>query len=212
MIPPALRNEVLSALHSAHQSITSMTARVNMSVFWPSITVQIAELREQCADCNRIAPSQPHAPPTTLVEPEYSFQCICADFFSYKGVHYLIIVDRYSNWPIIKKTSCAAGLIKCLREEFITYGVPVDLSSDGGPEFVASETKSFLKAWGVRHRMSPVACPHSNCRAKVGVKTCKCLIMNNTGSNGELGSGKISNELCFSTGIPLIRIQRCHRP
>ena len=33
VIHPALRNEVVSVLHSAHQGITSMTARASMSVF-----------------------------------------------------------------------------------------------------------------------------------------------------------------------------------
>ena len=186
VIPPALRKEVLSALHAAHQGVTSMTARANMSVFWPGITAHIANLRERCADCNRIAPSQPNGPPTPLLEPEYPFQCICADFFTYKGIHYLIIVDRYSNWPTIKRTSRATGLISSLREEFVTYGVPEELSSDGGPEFVAAETQKFLKAWGIHHRISSVAFPHSNCRAEIGVKTCKRLIMSNTGPNGEL--------------------------
>ena len=147
VIPPRLRKEVLLALHSAHQGIASMTARSNISVFWPGITAQIANLRERCLECNRIAPSQPNAPPTALVEPEYPFQCICADFFSYKGIHYLIIVDRYSNWPIVRRTNRADGLIKCLREEFVTYGIPEELSSDGGPQFIAAETQAFLKAW-----------------------------------------------------------------
>ena len=69
VIPPRLREEVLLALHSAHQGIASMTARSNISVFWPGITAQIANLRERCSECNRIAPSQPNAPPTALVEP-----------------------------------------------------------------------------------------------------------------------------------------------
>ena len=96
-------------------------------------------------------------------------------------------MDRYSNWPIIKKTSGgAAGLVKSLREEFITYGIAEELASDGGPEFVATETQEFLKSWVVRHRLSSVAYPHSNCRAEIGVKSCKRLLMHNTGPNGEL--------------------------
>ena len=47
--------------------------------------------------CHRIVPSQPAAPPTPHIEPEYPFQCMSADFFKHKGQHYLIIVDQYSQ-------------------------------------------------------------------------------------------------------------------
>ncbi len=119
--------------------------------------------------------------------PEFPFQCICADYFVFKGKRYLVIVDRYSNWPIIRKAGgCAQGLIKCLREEFTTYGIAEELSSDGGTEFTAIETQRFLRDWGVRHRLSSVAFPHSNCRAEIGVKSCKRMLMDNTGPDGPL--------------------------
>lgn len=75
------------------------------------------------------------------MSPEYPFQCLCADFFTYKGNHYLVIVDRYSNWPIVERSSDGAlGLISCLRRTFVTYGIPNELASDGGPEFTATIT------------------------------------------------------------------------
>ena len=84
----------------------------------------------------------PVPPPSPPVQPAYPFQYICADFFHYKGVNYLVIVDRYStDWPIIEKTrEGSKGLIDCLRRIFTTFGIPDECATDGGPEFTAAAT------------------------------------------------------------------------
>ena len=82
VIPPSLRDQVLETLHAAHQGVTSMNARAKASVFWPGITIQIQELRNNCQACYRLAPSNPRTPPThTFTRPVYPFQMICADYF-----------------------------------------------------------------------------------------------------------------------------------
>ena len=101
--------------------------------------------------------------------------------------HYLVIVDRYSNWPIVEETANGSnGLIRSLRRTFVTYGIAEELTNDGGPEFTASQTESFLKAWKVNQRFSSVAFPHANTRAEVGVKTVKRMLVDNTDSKGSL--------------------------
>ena len=61
----------------------------------------------------------------------------------------MMVVDRYSNWPIVEKSSDgAAGLINCLRRTFVTFGIPDELASDGEPEFSGTATRQFLQDWG----------------------------------------------------------------
>ena len=98
-----------------------------------------------------------------------------------------MVVDRYSNWPIVERArEGSQGLISSLRRTFTTFGISDELSSDGGPEFTSTATQKFLKNWGVHHRLSSVAFPHSNSRAEIGVKTVKRMIMDNTSRDGSL--------------------------
>ena len=191
VIPPSLRAKALSYLHSAHQSVTQMTSRAEGSFFWPGITSAINDLRTQCTACSRIAPSQPSLPPTPPVLPLYPFQAIAADYFQYIGQHYLVAVDRYSNWPIVEHSANGAqGLITALKKIFTTFGIAEEITSDGGPEFTANATETFLHNWGVHHRLSSVSFPHSNCRAELAVKSVKRLLMENTGPGGTLNTDK----------------------
>ena len=203
LVPPSLRQDCLTALHAAHQGTSSMIARAESSIFWPGITPDITATRNRCSHCNRMAPSQPSAPPAPLIRPAYPFQCICADYFHHSGYNYLVIVDRYSNWPIVERnTGGSKNLIESLRRSFVTYGIPDELSSDGGPEFTATATTNFLKTWGVHHRLSSTAFPHSNCRAEVGVKTVKRMITDNIGPRGELDTDKFQRAVLQYRNCP----------
>ena len=187
LIPQPLRDACLLALHAAHQGTSAMIAKAEQSIFWPGITRCITDTRAQCRLCNQMAPSQAKLPPTPPVLSAYPFQHLCADYFSYMGHHYLVIVDRYSGWPIVSLPKGGAqSLVDQLRITFSTFGIPEELASDGGPEFTASIIQRFLKDWGVNHRLSSVAFPHSNCRAEIGVKSMKRLITGNVSGDGSL--------------------------
>ena len=63
----------------------------------------------------------------------------------------------------------AKALVRILREHFVTFGVAVEIASDGRPQMVASEVEKSLSRWGVRHRVSSSYYPHSNKWDKSGV-------------------------------------------
>ena len=188
VIPKVLRADVLGSLHRAHQGSTGMGLRASGSVWWPGLTKDLLRMREMCGRCVKNAPSQPAAPSKEIPCPAYPFQQVATDFFEYGGQSYLVVVDRYTGWPLVSRcvNTSAGELVKSLRGYFCTYGVPEIMSSDGATVYLAGQTQKFLKAWGVHHRVSSSYFPHSNQRAEGAVKTVKRLIADNTGSSGDL--------------------------
>ena len=147
LIPKALQAEVIQSLHAGHQGVSSMNERAKASVYWPGISSDIQKARDMCSSCNRIAPSQAKTPPMEPHIPTTPFEAIAADFFHYMGYYYFVAADRLSGWTeqqrikVGSQEAGSQGLCKALRKLFVTFGVPVEISSDvGGPEFVAQET------------------------------------------------------------------------
>ena len=181
VIPQSLRGQALEILHSAHQGVSSMVSRATEAAFWPKMQQDITQTRQDCTSCDKNTPSQPAAPPHPLPTPAYPFEQIAADYFSYAGKNFLIVVDRYSGWLSIYPAGSdgASSLIKQLKCHFLTFGISCELSSDGGPQFTAASTQKFLKDWKVKFRLSSSYFPHSNQRAELGVKTAKRMLRDN---------------------------------
>ena len=208
VVPLSLRKTILQGLHAAHQGVSAMQSRAQSIVFWPGMTLDIQDIRSRCRECNRNAPSQAPTPSEPANPPLTPFEQIFADFFEFAGHHYLVAGDRLSGWceiffaPSGTAWSGARGLIGCLRSMFSTFGVPDELSSDGGPEFIAGATKDFLKRWKINHRISSAYHPQSNGRAEVAVKTAKRLLRTNVGQNGSLDNDKLLRALLQLRNTP----------
>ena len=194
VLPASLRPRALEILHSAHQGASGMQDRAQTLLFWPGLTDDIHSTRGNCMECCRNAPSQAQLPARMPEIPSTPFESVFADFFMERGYHYLVAGDRLSGWVEVYQskvgspTAGAAGLVASLRKLFLTFGIPESLSSDGGPEFTASETQEFLIRWGVHHRKSSAHNPQSNGRAEVAVKRAKRLLKSSIGPAGSLNN------------------------
>ena len=208
IIPPKLRQEVIANLHSAHQGITQMNNRASQCVFWPGITTDIESSRVSCETCDVNAPSQPKMPPADPFIPTAPFQAVASDYFHLEGKSYLLTVYRFSNWPDLREAqahssqSGAHGLIKANRELFATFGVPEELSSDGGPEYIAKDFEDFLKTWGIKHRQSSAYNSQSNGRAEVTVKAMKRLLRDNIDHHGKLNTDAVTRAMLQLRNTP----------
>ena len=208
VIPPQLRYQVLRTLHAAHQGVSAMERRARATVFWPGMTQDIHNIRDSCAHCNRNAPSQAATPPLPSHPPTTPFEKIFADYFDYAGRHFLIVGDRLSGWSDVFSTPAgttvtgANALVRLLRSYFATFGVPEEISSDGGPEFTAFVTQDFMRKWDIKHRVSSAYFPQSNGRAEVAVKAAKRLLMSNISPNGDLNNDSFLRALLQLRNTP----------
>ena len=179
VIPHELRQAVLDMLGSACQDDQAIGDRVANAVFWPSISEDVANHRQSV---QRGAPSQPYRRDSETDLPSMPFESVAMDYFGYAGTQYLVVVDKLSDWVEVMRTPPASvypgskDLLMLLRGWFARFGVPVRLSSDGGPEFATKEIKDFLARWGIQHECSSAQCPSSNGRTEVNVKATKRLV------------------------------------
>jgi transposase InsO family protein len=178
VIPRSMRRQVLEALHSSHLGINMTKRRARDSVFWPGISSDVKNMVEACYECQIRLPSQQQETYSTDVCTTRPFEDVSADLFTTEGHHYLVYVDRYSGWPLVyswKRDPDTSQVVRAIAG-FFTFGVPVRIRTDNGPQFKSVEFADFLKEWHIRHDPSSPHYPQSNGHAEAGVSSMKSLI------------------------------------
>lgn len=186
LIPKILRPRALKSLHSAHQGITRTLQRARQAVFWPNITNHIYNIIKSCQECQSFLPSQPKEPKMSDPSPQFPFEQVAVDLFSYNGNEYLVMVDPLSGWLSVAKcgqSASSAGIIGHLKKWFTDFGIPVKLISDNGPQFSSLEFQNWCKNWSILHTTSSPHFPASNGLAEAAIKSVKYLLSkcSNTG-------------------------------
>ena len=202
-IPKTLRKEVLSTLHSAHQGVSGMKTVARGRFWWLGMNSDIEQTRSQCRDCNEGAPSNTREPLLSTPEPEFPWQQSVMDYFEYSALKFLVIADRFTGWPeVFRLNGKAITLVKTCRNLFAQFGVPEELSFDGGPPFDSYEWKQFMIQWDIRRRQSSANYPQSNGRAELAVKSCKRLIKSNIDAHGNVDTHEMMKALLQYRNTP----------
>ena len=76
----------------------------------------------------------------------------------------MVIVDAHSKWPeVLEITLTTSELtIQALRGLFAVHGLPDQVVSDNGPQFVSKEFQQFMKENGIKHTRCAPYHPSSN--------------------------------------------------
>ena len=158
-----------------------MLSNARDRLFWPGLDAAVRQMRLQCRQCNKNAPSQPSEPFVVLPPPEVSFEQTAADFFDLEGHKFLAFADRFSWWLEVERlpTNSFRHVKRIFLRWFRTYGVPAEIATDGGPPFQSYDYKQFCQSWNVRQRLSSAYYPQSNGRAEAAVKSAKRILEGN---------------------------------
>lgn len=88
---------------------------------------------------------------------------------------FLAVVDAFSKWPEVVQMSSttAEKTVDVLRRIFSQNGLPDQLVSDNGPQFVSECFRQFMQYNGIRHTTSAPYHPRTNGLAERLVQTLK---------------------------------------
>ncbi|RXN30262.1 putative protein K02A2.6-like protein [Labeo rohita] len=176
IIPPKLRTRVLEELHVGHLGVVKMKSLARSFVWWPGIDQQIEQLAMHCSGCQHVQKMPKAAPLHPWEWPALPWQRIHVDFAGpFMGTTFLVVVDACTKWPeVFSMTSTTASqTVTVLRELFARTGVPEQLVSDNGPQFVSAEFQVFLKNNGIKHVTSAPYHPATNGLAERFVQSLK---------------------------------------
>ena len=95
---------------------------------------------------------------------------------------FLLVVDTHSKWPevFIMTSATSSKTIELLRTLFSSYGLPEQIVTDNGSQFISTEFQEFMQNNGIKHIRSSPYHPSSNGQVERFVQTFKRAMMVNT--------------------------------
>ena len=143
-------------------------------VCWLKMDEDIEREVKLCSVCQNARSSPPSAP---LITWRWGpFQRIPIIFCEKSSDYFLVVVvDSHSKWIEVQHmTSITTGhTINELRLIFAQHGLPEEVVSDNGPQFIPNEFAEFMNRNGIKHTLVPPYHPQSNGAAERSVRVVK---------------------------------------
>ena len=157
-----------------HYAIDKMSIRARETVCWLGISKDIRSTYHQCHICARFARTQQRETLQSTETQQTAWEQLGLDIFSLRNTQYLLVIDYFSQFPVIKQLqSSLSECNKHLKDIFTEIGIPRCIVSDGGMQFTSQEFKDFTRMWGMQHTVTSPTNAQSNGQAEHFVQTIK---------------------------------------
>ena len=175
IVPARCRRQVLAELHEGHLGCAKMKQLARRHVWWPGLDAELEGQARDCAACREKSVSPPRATLHPWEPAGGPWERLHVDFGYYQGTNLLIVYDSFSKWIdcVPMRTITSERTVEVLRTLFSVHGLPRQMVSDNGRQFVSEEMTTFLRDNGVRPiRVAPFHAS-SNGAAERAVQTVK---------------------------------------
>lgn len=176
-VPDPVRSQVLQWAHTSrfanHPGTNRNLSLLKRYFWWPTMEKDNREFVAACTTCTRNKVS--HQSPAGLLQPlpipSRPWSHIALDFVtglppSQGNTTIVTIIDRFSksaHFIALPKLPSALETAHILTEHvFRLHGIPSDIVSDRGPQFISQVWKEFCKSFGISVSLTSGFHPQSN--------------------------------------------------
>ena len=121
-------------------------------IWWEGVDKDIESVVKSCQACQSVKNAPPNTPLHPWLWPTKPWQRLHIDFAGlFQGRTYLLITDAHSKWPEIIEmtTTTASKTVEELHKLFSSIGLPEQIVTDNGPQFISEEFGVFTKMNGI---------------------------------------------------------------
>jgi hypothetical protein len=180
VIPRGARNATLQVLHRSHAGVAKTAEAARQLYFWPKMNDHVKDMIDACERCQfyKSSKQKQEQIQQTPFKDLYSMAEVGADLLEAGKHHFLIVVDRYSGFPLIARLNSmtAESIIGHMEKMFFLLGRPGEIKCDNGPCF-RTEFKNWAKERDITVNSPAPNKPTSNGLAERAVGIVKHMLL-----------------------------------
>ncbi|XP_062579420.1 uncharacterized protein K02A2.6-like [Saccostrea cucullata] len=166
VMPQTLQNTTLKIAHEGHPGIMVMKRHLRTKVWWPGMDRDAEDVCKRCHACQVVSQKSNPEPVKSTGLPKEPWQLIGADLMGPLPSEdsLFVVVDyhsRYVEVEIMRKTT-TDRIIRNLHRMFQTHGLPLQIVTDNGSQFIGGEFKDFMEQQNIEHRRVTLLLPQAN--------------------------------------------------